>query len=264
MAGKLPDTATEEEKAEHGKLLKRLQRFNTPADAAKALREQDKLISSGQLKKALPKNATDAQVSEWRKENGIPESADKYDLTGLEFSDDEKPVVDAFVKGLHGVNATPEQVKGALAAFADIKASQGEKFAAANNAARTAVEDELRVDWGTDYRPNVDAVKSMLENAGSEVADSVFKARGPDGVQLMNNPSVIRWFAAHARELGFVSGTVVPAGGDVGKSNEDAIAEIEKSMFNADGTKSDAYWKSEKAQARYMALLETRDRRDKN
>lgn len=265
MAGTLPDTASEDEKAEHTKQLARLKRFNSPADVAKAIREQDKLISSGQLKKPLPKNANEAQIKEWRAENGIPESPDKYDLTmpdGLVFGDDDKPVIDTLVKGLHGVNANNEVVKGALKTYADIKASQIEAVQQRNVDAKKALEDELRAEWGEDYRPNVDAVGSMLSNAGNDVANALFTARDANGVSLLHNPALSRWLAGHARELGFVAGTVVPAGGDLGATIDDEISKIEKSMFDENGRKSDAYWKSDKVQKRYSELLETKKRRE--
>jgi hypothetical protein len=266
MAGTLPDNASEDEKAEHGKLAARLKRFNSPADAAKALREQDKLISSGQLKKPLPAKATEAQIKEWRAENGIPETPDKYDLTmpdGLVFGDDDKPVIDSLVKDLHGVNASNEVVKGALKAYANIKAAQIEALTQRNTDAKKAVEDELRAEWGEDYRSNIDAVGSMLGHAGDSVAQALFTARDANGVMMLHNPAVSRWLAAHARELGFVAGTIVPAGGDLGASMDDEIAKIEKSMHDENGRKSDAYWKNDKAQKRYSDLLEARERRAK-
>ena len=63
------------------KELKRLSRFASEADVYKAYRELEKKKSSGELKQALSKDATPEQIAEWRKENGIPETPDKYDLT---------------------------------------------------------------------------------------------------------------------------------------------------------------------------------------
>jgi hypothetical protein len=267
MAGTLAENATAEEKTAHDKLLKRLQRLNTPAEVAKALREQDKLISSGQLKKPLAANATPEQVAAWRAENGIPESPDKYDLTmpdGLVFGDADKPVIDRLVKDLHAINATPEVVKQTLRSYNAIK-SEAERMAGERNKqASRALENELRAEWGIDYDNNTDGITAMLvQQGGEEYEEFIFNLRSPDGTKAMNDPRLVRALAQEARERGFVAGTVVGSGGDIGKGVEDQIAEIDKMMFNEDGSKNPAYWHSEKQQKRYSDLLEARKRQSK-
>lgn len=263
MAGTLADDASEEEKVEHGKRLALLKRFNSPAEAAKKIREQEKLIASGAHKKPLAKNATPEQIAAWRAENGIPDSPDKYDLTmpdGLVFGGDDKPVIDQLVKNLHAANASNDVVKGALKAYAEIKATAQEARIERNDNTRQETEDVLRGEWGQDYRENISSVKAMLDHAGESVANDIFQAVDANGVQIVNKPGVMKWLAQHARELGFVQGTVVPAGGDIGSGIEDQIAAIEKTMFNENGSKNPAYWQSEKAQANYTKLLEARER----
>lgn len=259
MAGALPETANDDEKAEHDKLLKRLKRFNSPADAAKALREADKLISSGQVKKPLPKNPTEAQLTEWRKDNGIPEAPDKYDL-GLpketELNDLDKEMLADWAAKAHKAHAGPEVVKAGAAAYIDMRAKMAEHITAKNLEAKKAVEDTLRAEWGHDYRTNVDGVDSMLGNADSKAVQDLLGARTADGVQLLNNPDVVRWLAGHARELGFVGSTVVPADGDLGKGIEAELAELKKQM----GT--DEWAKNSKAQARFLQLTEAKMRMD--
>lgn len=265
MAGTLPETATPEEKADHDKLLKRLQRFNSPADAAKALREQDKLISSGTLKKALPANPTEAQVKAWRAENGIPESPDKYDTSmpdGLVFGEEDKPAIDKLLAGLHGANANNDVVKAALKTYAALKSEAAAGMVERNKVAKRALENDLRSEWGGEYDDNVDAIGSMLNNQGEDYSEFIFSLRKPDGTQAMNDPRFVRALAQEAREKGFMQGTVVPAGGDVGKTVDDQIAVIEKSMFKEDGTKNPAYWNDEKQQVKYSKLLESKKRVD--
>ena len=266
MAGVLPDDATEDQKADHSKLLRRLQRFNTPADAAKALREQDKLISSGQLKRALPKDANPAQIAEWRKENGIPESADKYDLgvpSDIELSEFDNKMLSGFAARAHAANMTPEQAKAATAAFFETREAIAKSVQEADAKALAETTEALRAEWGADFRSNFDGINSWLVNQDAQAVAALKEARLPNGVSLLNSVDVRRMLAAHARELGYVGATVVPDGGDLGNSIDDEIASIEKSMFNDDGTKSKSYWGNEKAQARYVELLETKKRRDK-
>lgn len=263
MAGSLAETATDEEKADHEKLLQRLKRFNSPADAAKALRQQDKLISSGQLKKALPKDAKPEQIAAWRAENGIPESPEKYDITmpdGLVFGEEDKPVVDQILKGLHGANASNEVVKAALKTYADSKAAASAAMVKLNHQAKRVMETELRAEWGGEYDDNRDGIESMFQSMGEDYSDFIVSLRTPDGVQALNDPRFVKALAQEAREKGFMHGTIVAGGSDIGKSVDDQIEAIEKSMFNENGTRNDAYWGNEKQQQKLSKLYEQRDR----
>lgn len=260
MAGVLPDDATEDQKADHTKLLKRLQRFNTPADAAKALREQDKLISSGQLKRALTKDAKPEQIAEWRKENGIPESADKYDLgvpADIELSEFDNKMLTGFAARAHAANMTPEQAKAATAAFFETREAIAESVQKADAEALAETTETLRAEWGADFRANFDGINSWLINQDSQAVEALKSARLANGVSLLNNVEVRRMLAAHARELGYVGSTVVPSGGDLGASIETELADLKKQMGTAD------WEKNSKGQARYMQLVEAQSRMNK-
>jgi hypothetical protein len=266
MAGDLPETATADEKAEHAKLLTRLKRLNSPGDVAKAIREQDKLISSGTLKRALPKDAKPEDVAKWREENGIPAAPDKYDLgvpKDIELNELDNKMLAGFATRAHASNMTPDQVKAVTASFFETRLAVAEQMQAANETAKEATSEQLREEWGPDYKSNVDGVTSWLKSQESAVFDAFVNARTADGVQLLNHPEVMRALAKHSRELGYVGATVVPAGGDLGKTIDDEIASIEKTMFDEHGQKSKAYWNSDKAQARYSELLEAKARRAK-
>jgi hypothetical protein len=266
MVGALPETATPAEKESHGKLMKRLERFNSPEDVAKSWRALEIKMAAGELKAPLAQDATPEQIAAYRKDNGIPDTPDKYDLglpKGTVLGESDKKVVDAWVAKVHGANASPEVVKAGTAAYLAIRDEMAQEMAEVNEAAKEHVAETLMAEWGTDYKSNVAGVKSLLGQAETPVMEALMSARGADGIALMNKPEVVKWFAGHARELGFVGATVVPQGGDLGKSIDDEIKSIEDSMFNKDGTRNSAYWGSDKAQTRYSQLLQTRERRGK-
>lgn len=260
--GTLPDDASPEQKEEHDKLTKLVKRFNTLPDAVKALREAQRKISSGELKAPLPKNATPEQVAEWRRENGIPEKPEDYKIElpkGAVLGDADKPIVDGFVKAMHEKNTPPDVVNAAVAWYVQSQEERLQAMAESDKAYRAAMEDTLREEWGSDFRANKDGVEAMVGQWPEEVRKALLTARTGEGF-LIEHPGVMRALADQARQLGFVGATVVPKGGDLGASVDQEIAAIEKSMFNEDGTKNSAYWKSDKAQARYAQLLETRGR----
>jgi hypothetical protein len=232
-----------------------LKRFNSPAEAAKKIREQEKYIASGAHKKPLAKNATPEQIAAWRAENGIPESPDKYDL-GVK-PDALTPLGSKFLGLLaskaHAANATPEAVKAIASAIPEFEAAAAAEVEQTNATAKAEAIEELRAEWGPDYKSNMDGMLSMLNSFDSRASEALINAR-VDGVQILNIPAVARALAAHARELGYVGATVVQSGGDLGATISEEIDNLKKQM----GTPE--WEKNTKGQKRYMELVESQNR----
>lgn len=227
-------------------------------------RELQKQLSSGAYRKVLPKDAKPEDVTEWRKANGIPETPDKYDLTledGTVIGDADRPMVMKFVERMHGENATPTQVKAALASYFDIQkeviASRDETDAAN----KIAVEEELRAEYGGEYRANVNIVKAMLQSAPGEIADDFLTARMANGKRVVDDPRMVRFLVNQARAL-HPTATIVPSGGDQSKAITDEIAQIESTMRLPDGSRNPAYYNNAEVQARYARLIEARSRQN--
>jgi hypothetical protein len=258
--GEAKDDDPAETVAEREKLAKLAGRYNTMGDALKALREAQAKISAGVKPMTLPKNATPEQIKEFREAAGIPETPDKYDLglkEGTVLAEGDKTLLDAWVAKVHGANAPPAVVAAGAAALVELREAQAAAVAQKDVEHQSAVEEQFREEWGNqDYRKNIDGIKSMLGHAEAAVAEAVMNARGPDGRALANNPAVLRWLSAHARELGFVGATVTPAGGDVGASVADELDAL-KALMAKD---IEAWHKNTKGQARYMQLVATQQR----
>lgn len=259
MAGELPADADDAAKTARDKVLAKLKRYGSPADVAKALRAAEVRLSDGSLKAALPKDATADQVAEWRKENGIPEKPEDYDLglgKGVVLGDGDKKLLDAWVAKVHGANASPDVVKAGAAALIEVRDAQAAHFAEQDKVHMAEFEDELRAEWGAEYRANLTGIENLLGHLGAGVKDAIAGARGADGRGLMNKPEVAKAFAALAREMGFNGTVIPPAGGDLGKSVADEIAALEGEMRKDIG----AWRKNSKGQARLQQLYESRDR----
>jgi hypothetical protein len=233
------------------KEAKRLERFASPKEVFKSYRAFETRLSSGELKSILPKDAKPEQVSAWRKENGIPDDIKGYEMPDAVKIEEavDKQLVEKVLGGLHAQGASKEQAKAALAsifAFRDeVTIQQSEEDANAKRAA----EDELRVEWGGNYRANANAMENMLASAPAGVRDWLATARGADGKLLTANPDAIRWFVQTARELN-PTGTVVPAGGDQAASITSELGQLREKMKDRKAWNSDP-----KLQERYMALL---------
>lgn len=248
------------EKAAKGdeKRLNKLSRYTSPEAALDALFEAQKKLSSGELKSAKPKGDTPEEIAEWRKENGIPEKPEDYDLTldnGLVIGDEDKPMIDEFVKSMHGVNATPEVVKAAVATYYELQEAQIEQMMQRNATAKYETEAALKAEWGQDYKGNLNALRSLIDSAPEEVSQGIFQASMPDGTSFLNNPNVVRWLTQMALESNPQHTIAPPAGSDRANAIADEINKYQKML----GDHSSEYWKgpnAEKNQARFRQLLE--------
>lgn len=245
------------------KELKRLQRFQSPADVYKAHRELERKMSAGDIKAKLPEKPTDEQLTAWRKENGIPEKPEGYldNLPkGLVIGDDDKPMLTGYLAEVHGENASPVIVAKTL----DWYYRQQEEAIAARSAADVeawkATEDELRGEWGGEYRLNQNSITAFLDAAGGDGDQSikamVGAARLPDGTKLLGNAAAVRWLAkmaSDANPAGFVS----PGSG---------VGQVESLQAERDGINKvmrenrPAYDKDEKMQARWRTLTDALDK----
>lgn len=252
---------------EDKKELARLERFGSPADIWKAYRALEQKLSSGEVKSSLPKDATPEQLSQWRKDNGIPEAPEKYEINlegGLVVGEQDKPRVDEFLKAMHGANASPAQVNAALNAYYKLVQTEETQLAEADSNFRSTAEDELRAEWGGDFRRNVNMVSSLLDSAPGEVGDLLRGGRTADGKLLGDHPAVMRWLVNMAREVNPVATVVPNAGANGAQAIGEEIASIEKAMRD----RSSDYWKGPKAQGgketvmqvRYRELVDSREK----
>lgn len=241
------------------KLLKKLQRYASPKAMADALVAAQARISSGELKPVLSKDAKPEEVAAWRKENGIPETPEKYDLkfdSGLVIGDDDKPIIDGYLKAAHDRNMTPDQVKAGIEWYYDEVKRQADVQNEKDETDRQAALDALNAEWGGNFRRNHNMVNGLLDRFPEKVRDLFKGGRLADGTAIMNNPDVIRSLAGIALEIN-PAGQIVPTGsGDPMKSVEGRIEEIEATMRKD----RNAYNKNEKLQAEYRELLGAREK----
>lgn len=246
---------------EDTKRLGQLERFASPKAVLDAYFSAQEKIRSGELRSPLPENATPEQVAAYREQNGIPEKPEGYFEKlpdGLVIGDADKPLFNSFAEGLHKLNAPPQIAQYAVSWYNKLQEEQAAKVAEGDTTAKAATEDALRVEWGADYRANINHIQGFLAQAPEGVSDLISNARGADGKAILNDLNVVRWLASVARDLN-PTGTIVPAGGSVGKGLEDEITEIETFMR----TDRAAYNKDEKKQSRLRDLYTARERQQK-
>lgn len=237
--------------------LKTLERYDSPAALAKAHRELQVKMSSGQLKAALKADASDEEKATWRKENGLPEKAEAYEPKlpgGVVLGEADAPLLKGFQETAFKAGMTPGQFNEALTwYFGEQDAIQAKQFEE-DKGFKSQAEDELRKEWGSSYRAEVAGIRNFLALAPEGVADRLFGGRTADGKLIGDDPHVLKWLASLSREVNPMA-SLVPAGSaDPMKAGEGRIKEIE-GMMN-----SEAYWKDSSVQEEYRALIEARDK----
>ena len=251
----------EEYAGEDAALLKRLQRYTSPKAAIDALIVAQKKISDGSYKKPLDAKATPEEVAEYRKALGIPDQPAGYLEklpNGLVIGDDDKPIIEGFAAALHAKHASPEIVHTAIEWYNKFQDEMEGKMHETNVQAKAATEDELRQEWGADYRQNTNLINAFIGTMPEDVREELFQSTTPDGKQVMNNPKMMQWLAQQARELNY-TGATLPNGQQTAKSLDGEINELVGMM----GNRSSKYWKgpeAEKLQARYRELITIKEK----
>lgn len=215
------------------KVSKRLERFTDPTKIVQSWLAAEQKISSGDFKKALPENATDEQKAEWRKANGIPEAPDKYELPkieGREWGDADMPSIDMLRSAMHEVDAPPGAVQAALKTYAAIEEQAKAQRAEADKSFRMEQEDMLRTELGTEFRPQINVYKRVLEDPEilpDGLGAVLSQARDADGNRLINNAGVAKWLIGLGLEK-YGDGALIS--GDAKASSETREAEIRQLM----------------------------------
>jgi len=220
---------------EDEKALKALERYQSPEAVSKALLAAQSKIRSGELQSAeLPENATDEEKAAWREERGIPADPKGYELKSVfdvdydDMDDAGKATIDAFKGVFHETNVDNATAGKIMDVANQVVQQQLEQEATQDAELRDAVEDDLRAEWGAEYRGNIELNRQFLEGKFGDDWEQVFSARQPNGQRLSENPVFSRFVNEMARKDG---GTALVTGESVaGKNVAARIAEIEDIM----------------------------------
>lgn len=243
------------------KMLATLNRFNSPAEVYKAYAELRTKISKGEIKAPLKADATPEEIAEYRAANGIPETAEGYDLSnigdGIVLGDDDKAAIKPYLDSMHAKNVHPDVVREGVKVYMEAREEETLARIEADETAKTTTTELLKQEWGAEYNANINRVLNFVRgNFPAELQDSFLQGRLADGTPIFSSPEALRALSRLERTLN-PTGTVVPGGGaDNLQSINDEIAAIEKRM----STDRTNYFKDEKAQARYRDLVAARER----
>ena len=254
-----PDTWRELYAGQDEKKLSRLSRYASPAAAIDAMIAAQNKISSGEYKAVtpFPEKGTPEEQNLWRQANGIPEAPDKYDYklpSGVVIGEDDKPILDGFAKFMHSKNMPNEAVAAGVQWFMDFQKQTAEEEATFLKQRKQESDDKLRAEWGPDYRPNLNAVMSMLNNGPEGIKDKFLNGTLADGTPIGDDPDMLRYLASLALQINPHTTLVPGAGANVASAIDDELAKLNTMMAN----RTSEYWKgpnAEKNQERYRQLV---------
>lgn len=239
-----------------------LGRFKEPGELWKSYNELRGKVAKGELKQVTPypdKGTTEQQVA-WRKDNGIPEKPEAYDLkldNGIVIGESDKTMVDAYLKSAHGRNATPSEVKSTLQwYFGELVPSQEKMVADMTKQRETETEAALKQQWGADYQRNMNAAENMI--ARFVPADS--EKNGNVRTRTLNGMKQDPHFAAVMATLALEIDPTTTSGTGTG---HDSLQTIDGRLKEIDGFRRkdrQAYNRDEKMQEEERTLLTQKER----
>lgn len=255
LYAKGPDGKPDEKK------LKQLQRYAAPTAALDALFAAQQKLSSGELKSVAPypKDGTEDEKARWRAEHGVPPAPDKYETKwpdGYVVGEEDKPLVDAFLKYAHENNLPQDVVNSQLNWWAQQDELQAQMQEDEDLQYLQQSEDVLRNEWGEEYRKNVKIINGFLDTAPKGVKDAFLSGRTADGAPVGSHPGILKWLVSMARQTNPATTVVPGAGANAMHTIEDEIKSIENVMrtdrkkYNADA----------KMQQRLRDLYSARDK----
>jgi len=224
----LPDNWRELAAGNDESALKILKRYGSLNGVIKSLIEKEALIRSGKIKRDMPDAKDEKAMAEWRKDQGIPDTAEGYKLADditKRLTDEDKPILSSFTEFAHSKNLAPDAVNAAAEWYVSMQEQAVEQRSAIDKEAREATEDALRDAWSRDeFKGNLTLAKRFIAEAGG-IGDEWMEARLPDGRLIGSIPEFVQWASDRGRET---YGDVVFASSDSEAKHASRRAEIEK------------------------------------
>lgn len=198
-----PDDWREQMAGTDEAFLKALKRYSSPSTFAKGWQERENLIRSGKLKQAKPDGTDEKALSEWRKENGVPDDPTGYkvpDAVQKALIDADKPLIAAWFENAHKSSMPQEFAEKGLEWYAETLDTLQAQQTAADTEASEKCEDFLRKEWAhADYKANTTLGARWLA-VETPLGEDWANLRSSDGRRLGDNPDFMMWAADKARE----------------------------------------------------------------
>lgn len=219
-------------------LLEQLKRYKSMDAAVIAGIQAQEKLRSGEHRKAP--EGSDEEVAAWRKENGIPVTAEDIkipNVAGKEWTDADQPMIDSFRTAAFASGISQAQintlVEWNVKHQQQLEADYETGLKKADRADREACHDQLRTEYGvSEFKPNMAIMKRLMEDdevfgpAKDELISArYFNAETGTWHRLTSNTSIARALIALATDR---YGEGAMPSGDGRTTTTNRVAELEK------------------------------------
>jgi len=177
-------------------------RYTSPAAMAKALRDANVELSS--RVKIPGEDASEDDMSRYRKQLGVPEAPGDYNLTVPEHmpqdlfqSEEVQGRMNQFTEAMHKAGAPSAVVDAAFQWYWQQESDAMAAQAKTDTEFAEAAEGQLRREWGDDYEGNLNIATKYIDQTGSS---DLLQMELKDGSLLASNPAFLRLAAEAGRQ----------------------------------------------------------------
>jgi len=186
------------------KLRKHAERFTTPDALVQANVDFRQKVSKAVV---LPgKNASDEEVSAFRKAIGVPDSEEGYEFPqaaeGQELPEETIAAQKEWGKLFQDNNISKTAAKNILTAYEQFKVSEAEARLKADEAFAEETREYLKSQWKDEYDKNLIIASKAGEQVFGEMYEDVKKIETKDGKFILDHPAIAMAFAKIGREMG--------------------------------------------------------------
>lgn len=190
--------------AEREKALKKIGRYQSLDNYLKRTNEIESDMLSGKLKRSLAENATESEIADYRKQNGVPDeaTAEAYGVKwpdGYEPNEADKSDMSELLAKAHAAHLPPSVVQMFWGQYLGAQEKAQQQLYDAAVEKTTNQRAELKAEYGRDYDRNVRLAKEHLRGQiGAEEADALVGLTLADGTKIGDHPAFVRFTVAQA------------------------------------------------------------------
>jgi hypothetical protein len=236
--------------------MKQLDRVSDIGVLTKNYLSGQEKIRSGMVSTGLPDDATPDQLADYRTANGIPETAEAYELQldeGLVLGEEDNRIFKGVFDVAHGLNLPGTAMSALTNALLTGRQVEADAAVAQDGVDNQLTNQQLKEAWGGDFERNNNSVKGLIAKLPESIRQSFMDARLPDGRAVFNSPEIMVAMAEWAMAID-PAATVVPNSANAVQAMNDEIKALEARMGDDD-------WHADtEANARYETLIDARER----
>ena len=200
----------------------------------------------------LPSDATDEQVTSYRKAIGTPETVEDYEFVvpeGHEITDNDKAFQASAAEMFHGLNITSTQAKGLNEFWNELQGATLEAQVNEDKAFADETEAALKREWpGVEFDRNKQFANLAASKVFGDSLDEVKNIETKDGRFILDHPSFVKMLAQYGREMeeGTLGGAMTDNDRDTVQGEIDVLqGKIEKAQANGDAVKANDLYQAQ-------------------